>query len=109
MASLAFTTSRRPTNMDQGATLRHFAKTMVSLGSGLLLARLPIPRSRNGGCVELLLCLGDPAGERTSAVHRSSTSRVTSTHYETVNRCGGAASLPIHKSPYHDLRRFGQR
>ncbi|KAK6750372.1 hypothetical protein RB195_002383 [Necator americanus] len=44
--------------MDQGTTLRHFAKTVVNLSSGLLLARLPIPRSRNVECVELLLSLG---------------------------------------------------
>ncbi|KAK6736076.1 hypothetical protein RB195_019011 [Necator americanus] len=78
-ASLAFTTGRRPTYMEQGTTLRHFAKTVVNVSSGLLLARLPIPRSRNVGCVELLLSLGDPAGGRTSAVHRSSTLSVTST------------------------------
>ncbi|KAK6736842.1 hypothetical protein RB195_019499 [Necator americanus] len=48
--------------MDQGATLRHFAKKVVNLSSGLLLARLPIPKSRNVGCVELLLSLGDLAG-----------------------------------------------
>ncbi|KAK6735288.1 hypothetical protein RB195_018464 [Necator americanus] len=78
MASLAFTTGRRPTYMDQGVTLRRFAKTVVNLSSGLLLARLPIPRSRNVGCVELLLSFGDPAGGRTSAVYRSSTPRVTS-------------------------------
>ncbi|KAK6764812.1 hypothetical protein RB195_024946 [Necator americanus] len=65
--------------MDQGATLRHFAKTVVNFSSGLLLARLTIPRSRNVGCFELLLSLEDPAGGRTSAAHRSSTPRVTST------------------------------
>ncbi|KAK6730271.1 hypothetical protein RB195_006999 [Necator americanus] len=79
IASLAFTKGRRPTYMDRGATLRHFAKTVVNLSSGLLLNRLPIPRSRNVGSVELLVSLGDPAGGRTSAVHRRSMPRVTST------------------------------
>ncbi|KAK6745256.1 hypothetical protein RB195_011774 [Necator americanus] len=65
--------------MDKGATLRDFAKTMVNLSSSLLSAMLSIPRSRNVGCVELLLSLGDPLGGQTSAVHRSSTPRVTAT------------------------------
>ncbi|KAK6757215.1 hypothetical protein RB195_015193 [Necator americanus] len=66
--------------MDQGTTLRNFAKTVVNLSSGLLLARLPIPRIRNVGCVDLLLSLGDPAGGRTSVVHRSSM-RFGTTHF----------------------------
>ncbi|KAK6745712.1 hypothetical protein RB195_012058 [Necator americanus] len=77
--TVSMASRRRQTYMDQGTTLRHFAKTVVNLSSGLLLARLPIPRSRNVGCVELLLSLRDPAGGRTSAVHRSSTPSVTST------------------------------
>ncbi|KAK6764131.1 hypothetical protein RB195_024454 [Necator americanus] len=68
--------------MDQGATLRNFAKTVVNLSSGLLLARLPIPRSRNVGCVELFLSLVDLAGGWTSAVHRSSTPESPPRHYE---------------------------
>ncbi|KAK6740394.1 hypothetical protein RB195_008698 [Necator americanus] len=54
-------------------------QTAVNLSSGLLLARLPIPRSRNVGCVELLFSLGDPVGGRTSAARRNSTPRVIST------------------------------
>ncbi|KAK6753807.1 hypothetical protein RB195_013035 [Necator americanus] len=65
--------------MDQGATLRHFAKTVLNLSSGLLLARLSIPRSRNVGYIDFLLSLGDPPGGRTSVVHRNSTPRVTFT------------------------------
>ncbi|KAK6743033.1 hypothetical protein RB195_010351 [Necator americanus] len=60
-ASLAFTTGRQPTYMDHGAALQNFAKTVVNLSSGLLLAELPSPRSRNIGCVELLLSLEDLA------------------------------------------------
>ncbi|KAK6760625.1 hypothetical protein RB195_021909 [Necator americanus] len=83
--------------MDQEATLRHFAKTVVNLSSGLLLARLPIPRSRNVGCVELLLSLGDPAGDPPSQLGRPCPVRRPVSpprHYEAVNRCGGGALLP---------------
>ncbi|KAK6735956.1 hypothetical protein RB195_018924 [Necator americanus] len=78
--------------MDQGTTLRHFAKTVVNLSSGLLLARLPIPRSRNVGCVELLLSLGDPAGGRTSAVHHTRR-LVPITVEETNRRCTSRIEL----------------
>ncbi|KAK6765146.1 hypothetical protein RB195_025186 [Necator americanus] len=77
MASLAFTTGRRPTYMDHGATLRHIAKNVVDVSSGLLLVRLPIRRSWIVGCAQLL-SLEDPVGGRDSAAHGSSTPRITS-------------------------------
>ncbi|KAK6727675.1 hypothetical protein RB195_005392 [Necator americanus] len=82
MASLAFITNRRPTHADQEATLRQFAKTVVNLGSGLLLAGPSIPRTRNVKGVELFLSLGDAARERIELRHPGSSPR----HYESVNR-----------------------
>ncbi|KAK6732604.1 hypothetical protein RB195_016769 [Necator americanus] len=77
--------------MDREATLRHFAKTVVNLSSGSLLARLPIPRYRKIGCAELFT-LGDPALGKRSAPLCIAFRRPESPphHYEAVNHCGGS-------------------
>ncbi|KAK6739332.1 hypothetical protein RB195_021018 [Necator americanus] len=70
--------------MDQGATLQQFVKTVVNLGSGLLLARLPIPRTQNVGDLELLSLEGPARPPLCIAFRRSES---PPRHYEAVKPC----------------------
>ncbi|KAK6728892.1 hypothetical protein RB195_006136 [Necator americanus] len=73
--------------MDHGTTLRHFAKTVVNLSSGLLLARLRIPRSRNvSNSFSAWETLSEDEHPLCIAVRRPVS---PPHHYEAVNRCGG--------------------